>query len=414
MDLTLTSYLSYLLKEDEYYRISITSTVKNLFYDYSLWKGTDITLDVLLMCCVPRCLLALYALFFISVRTIKDRSDLNRYLYPFRNHDANVDAGSSRSSGLISSVDDEDELALEESIYDWFKRFQARSGFITEVYGLLNILFFTVKVLIKLYNEIRLEDEPVSDESSSLAVGDHPHPLWWIAMALSAIFVGIEMFYVDQYCVITATNEIERKENELSSYSDESTRDTDTRTTQSIQSIGIEDGTANESLYTPLLADDSCNCNDEKPYISLTCDQGNNGVGKNCKRTLLKSSNSELPRGIGKDSKTHVEWRDLIGLCRPDLNLILVAFVFLILAAFMQVLIPHFTGIILDALADFDNENQIKSLDDIWQVPGFASNLVKLVIASVLSGLFAGIRYVFLFCQLTTHYLFSTNIYFFA
>ena len=96
---------------------------------------------------------------------------------------------------------------------------------------------------------------------------------------------------------------------------------------------------------------------------------------------------------ITGDTKYKTRWSDLLYVCYPDTHYIIVAFVFLLLAAVAQVYIPRFTGNILDALtnafADKDDDGGGKS---IFEVPGFISNVKKLVLASILCGLFSGIR----------------------
>jgi ABC-type multidrug transport system fused ATPase/permease subunit len=68
----------------------------------------------------------------------------------------------------------------------------------------------------------------------------------------------------------------------------------------------------------------------------------------------------------------------------------LVAFVFLMLAAAAQIYIPRFTGAILDALDEAYNKNTNNV--PIQDVPGFMSNVKKLIIVSILGGVFSGVR----------------------
>jgi hypothetical protein len=96
---------------------------------------------------------------------------------------------------------------------------------------------------------------------------------------------------------------------------------------------------------------------------------------------------------IGGDATYKATWKDLLFLCAPDSSLILIAFIFLLLAAAAQICIPKFTGAILDALADTfsgtDDDDGHKSMSD---VPGFMSNVKKLIVASILGGVFSGVR----------------------
>ena len=66
-----------------------------------------------------------------------------------------------------------------------------------------------------------------------------------------------------------------------------------------------------------------------------------------------------------------------------------------------QIYVPHYTGKVLDALAgaysddDDDNNNNDDHADSDsspWAIPGFVSNVEKLVLASILGGIFSGLR----------------------
>jgi hypothetical protein len=122
---------------------------------------------------------------------------------------------------------------------------------------------------------------------------------------------------------------------------------------------------------------------------------------------------------IGAETDYKASWKDLISVCAPDIHLIGLAFVFLLLAAAAQVYIPRFTGKILDALAEtFNHENTshhrpnniinddydqnliIHNDDDgginrhqsLSDVPGFLSNVRKLIFVSIFGGIFSGLR----------------------
>jgi ATP-binding cassette, subfamily B (MDR/TAP), member 9 len=66
------------------------------------------------------------------------------------------------------------------------------------------------------------------------------------------------------------------------------------------------------------------------------------------------------------------------------------------LAAAAQIYIPRFTGAILDALDKaYNNKRNDENTDDvvpIQDIPGFMSNVRKLIIVSILGGVFSGVR----------------------
>jgi hypothetical protein len=106
-------------------------------------------------------------------------------------------------------------------------------------------------------------------------------------------------------------------------------------------------------------------------------------------------SQSTKPKSdIGDKAEYKAGWSDLFDVCRPDAPLIGLAFIFLALAAVAQVYIPRFTGNILDAVGasnsgDDDNSGEE---DNVWDVPGFSSNVRNLGIAAICVGLFSGLR----------------------
>jgi len=98
---------------------------------------------------------------------------------------------------------------------------------------------------------------------------------------------------------------------------------------------------------------------------------------------------------ISSDSNYNATMSDLFSICYPDMFLIMMAFAFLLLAAVAQVYIPRFTGNILDALEHTYSGDNNKNTDDdesIWDIPKFLLNVRRLVVASILGGVFSGAR----------------------
>jgi hypothetical protein len=100
---------------------------------------------------------------------------------------------------------------------------------------------------------------------------------------------------------------------------------------------------------------------------------------------------------ITSDTDYKASWTDLVKICTPDVGLLAFAFVFLILAAISQTLIPLYLGHILDALSKTFNEGNDSTDDDnsnesMFDVPGFISNMKLLVLVSITAGVFSGLR----------------------
>ena len=360
-----------ILDYSNWHPLSIFKSIQELFMVYNLADlSTD---DVLILCCLPRCMLALYAVYIGSARRTS-QEDLDRLLHPFRDQErSNADAC-------------EDELILEEPFCKWFRRFVSRCAFPVELFGISNLVYLVFKAMVRLYHEIHLEDE--EDESHDLLEEESNHPIWWISVCLAALITILEIAFIDECCVRVANTAIDSRGQpdnpNANGYVGQSNRFTNAESKGyenvdcSIERVQNED---RNNLRTPLLARDS-----QHEDTPLTYEP----------KDILKNSNSEIIESdIGSKANYRAGWDDLISLCKPDLHLIAVAFVFLILAAFTQVLIPQFTGNILDALSEYDNsESSVKDFDDIWQVPGFTSNILRLVVAATFCGLFSGIRYV--------------------
>jgi len=121
------------------------------------------------------------------------------------------------------------------------------------------------------------------------------------------------------------------------------------------------------------------------------------GDGDNDDVDLNMTGDLEQPLLQGQDNG-HItaetdykaSFKDLLMLFYPDVSYILVAFFFLVLAAVTQVLIPRYTGNILDLLTHI-NPNDYKDTD-ILSIPGFVSTIKKLIVAGIFCGIFSGLR----------------------
>lgn len=254
------------------------------------------------------------------------------------------------ANGDRKSREELENEALEEPCCPWFRRYVARPAFSCEVVCLVSGLLCVAKCLARLNQEIGTLSDTLPH-----------HPIFWLALAMTAFCSTMEAAYLDSITKLVA---------ECSSRSRSSTSMTWMRRIGSNLSIPLLAGDApNEELQEEYDVED---VDDE------TADENVRGVSD-----------------ITADTNYKASWSDLLALCVPDLHWIGLAFVFLLLAALAQIYIPKFTGNILDALTetfqdrdDDDNSNRTP----IWDVPGFVSNVEKLVVASILCGVFSGIR----------------------
>lgn len=254
-------------------------------------------------------------------------------------------------NGVKKTREEIEEEALEQSFSSWFSRYVSRPAFSCELISLVTASMSIAKCLCRLQLEVGTfaDKKPI-------------HPIFWSAITFVAVMSVLEITFIDTVCKLLGEwGHRERERGEQSFF-------------RQISS----------TLSLPLLANDSLAQDEEEAggqTPTTTDDEASPGVSD-----------------IGGDANYSATWTDLLSLCRPDFHLICVAFLFLLLAAAAQIYIPKFTGAILDALAEtFSGDNDDDDGDggshkNMKDVPGFMSNVKKLIIVSVLGGVFSGIR----------------------
>jgi hypothetical protein len=249
-------------------------------------------------------------------------------------------------NGMKKSSTELEEEALEQSFQSWLCRYVWRPSFCCEFFSLVTMTTCVVKCLVRLNLEVGVltDAEPI-------------HPIFWSSILFASIIALVEISSIDSVCILLGEwghSEREQGNNSL------------------LRQIS-------STLSLPLLLNDALQQEDEEA-VSNSPD-GQNDV------------DAPGESDIGGDATYKATWKDLLFLCAPDSSLILIAFIFLLLAAAAQICIPKFTGAILDALADTfsgtDDDDGHKSMSD---VPGFMSNVKKLIVASILGGVFSGVR----------------------
>ncbi|KAG7346131.1 efflux ABC transporter permease/ATP-binding protein [Nitzschia inconspicua] len=265
-------------------------------------------------------------------------------------------------NGTKKTKDELEEEALEQSFGTWLRRYIHRAASPCEFLALLSTLLCVAKCLVRLNIEIGVnrDAEPL-------------HPIFWCAILVSSLCSVTEMSLCDMVCVrLGEWGHLDRQK-----YDNGNAANGPSLLRQ-----------ISSHLSLPLLANDalleesSGETNDEEQHSQ-------NGP------PVVDDENAPGVSDIGGDTDYKASWSDLIKLCAPDTFLILVAFVFLLLAAAAQIYIPRFTGAILDALEEAYSKKQIDSTDDdlpIQDIPGFMSNVRKLIIVSLLGGIFSGVR----------------------
>jgi len=249
-------------------------------------------------------------------------------------------------NGSRKSREEIEQEALEEPILPWFKRYIARYTFVTECFSVVMSILIIVKCLARLNVEIAVLDEK-----------EDKHPVFWISLLITAFNSTLTCFFIEKVCIrLSSLGNYERK-------------------IEPRRQINGSNPANVLELEQPLLDQEDV----EEPLILSE----NND---NSEETATADATG-APDIVG-DAEHQADWKDLLSVCADDLHYFAFAFVFLILAAVAQVLIPRYTGNMLDSIATYSDGDK----GDIWSVPGFFSNMKKLIIASILGGIFSGMR----------------------
>ena len=316
-----------------------TDTSGGIIGNYSL-SLTLVDLFVLSICII---ITATYAM----VQSYKCDDLHNKQTRPFPYIESNHPNGSRKSREEI------EQEALEEPFSPWFKRFIARYTFITECLSVAMGFLIIIKCLARLNVEIALLDEK-----------EEHHPVFWISLLISAFTSTLTCFLIEKVCIrMSSLGHYQRKFGQRAR-----TRQLNEATLENIL-----------ELEQPLLDDHE---DVEEPLIS-------NSEENNAESEGATNPNAVPTPDISGDPQHKADWKDLLSVCIDDLHYFALAFVFLIAAAVFQVLIPRYTGNMLDAIATYSSD---ANNGDIWSVPGFLTNMKNLIIASILGGVFSGMR----------------------
>ena len=340
----------------------------NVHYTFS---GSLYDLMILSLCRVVSSSIALVVSFF--------RADI-REQYPFDIY---------HPDGTTKKTRDElEEEALQQSFRSWLYRYVNRSSIGVEVICFVTTVVSVGKCLIRLNYEMGfLRDR----ETMKIH--------YWLAFLFAAIISAIEMIYVDTVCI------------SLGKWGD-SNRCSNNRASSSVRYFR----NISSHLSLPLLANNSLTSEEDADSNSNNCsdesrgEEGRNTVAEEESSNTNTAEERERENrpglsDIGGDAEYKASWYDLMRLCAPDASLIALAFVFLVAAATMQIYIPRYTGAILDALGqayssntnndddnNYDDDGTNNDDDKIQNIPGFMPNVRKLIIVSILGGIFSGLR----------------------
>lgn len=267
------------------------------------------------------------------------------------------------ANGTKKSREEVEQEALEEDFRPWFFRFITRHTFLTECTTVIMGLWIVIKCLIRLSVEIGVDDE----------MQPH-HPIYWIALLISAVYCTFASFMTEKACIrLSSLGHWKRM--------------------RSGERRRVRESTLEHTLEMeePLLD----HVDMEEPLISNDAEAGGSGSSDSGRAAASPTSTptatadgTAIP-DISADAHYKAGLKDLLSVCKDDVLYFYAAFVFLILAAVAQVLIPRYTGDMLDSIAKYSPEIHE---GDIWKVPGFLANMKKLVAASIFGGLFSGMR----------------------
>ena len=254
-------------------------------------------------------------------------------------------------NGDKKSREELEEEALEEACAPFLKRYASRFAFPCELFSLLTGLLLIAKCFARLNVEIGVFDDT-----------EPWHPLFWVALCLVALSCVVESISLETVGKIAGS--IGRFKRRGSS-----------------RRRSIVSRLSSSNLLAPLLSTNHVEGSEDDDGADV--ESGGTAVNSQ------EDDKQDEVRGesdISGDADYSAGWTDLLGVCAPDTHLILMAFVFLLFAATAQIYVPHYTGKVLDALAGANSGGSV------WKIPGFVSNVTKLVVASILGGVFSGLR----------------------
>lgn len=257
-------------------------------------------------------------------------------------------------NGERKSKEELDEEALEESVIRWLLRYSSRYAFPCELLSVVTACLVIVKCLARLDVEIGIFDD-----------AKPTHPIFWTVLCISALASVVECLSVEPVGMILGQCGRSHRHNRLQRNS-------------------------SSSRVDPLL---------NQPLLSTRNEDGDTIIERDEEAQPERDARSfeDENQDNGRESDDcggahNAGWSDLYKLLKPDAHLIFLAFAFLLLAAAAQVYIPKYTGNVLDSLVNAHSNDSKQRGHDIWDIPGFMPNIEKLVVASILAGLFAGIR----------------------
>lgn len=226
---------------------------------------------------------------------------------------------------------------LEEPVLRWICRYLQKTTTPTELLTVATQAVGIVKCLDRLYFELSKNNSDA-----------HRHPVFWIAILSTTVLSLVQTLLLPTLC----DDFVELGKNQ--------------NTPSMIRNLSSQ-------LLEPLL-------------------QSNGGRDEEDPETpVVDPENVAAEPEITADPAYKASWKDLLQMCMPDIYFIMVAAVFLILAAIAQVYIPRFLGHILDNLSVIDQENWDKNAS-IYDIPHFVENVKLLVGVSILAGVFSGLR----------------------
>eukprot|EP00551_Chaetoceros_affinis_P006800 CAMPEP_0203676192 /NCGR_PEP_ID=MMETSP0090-20130426/23777_1 /ASSEMBLY_ACC=CAM_ASM_001088 /TAXON_ID=426623 /ORGANISM="Chaetoceros affinis, Strain CCMP159" /LENGTH=1082 /DNA_ID=CAMNT_0050542663 /DNA_START=402 /DNA_END=3650 /DNA_ORIENTATION=+ len=298
----------------------------------------------------------------------------------------------------------EEEAMEEQCCPNKFLRYVYRLTFPTEVIVLMEGILLIIKAMARLNVEIGVLDE------------DEPHhPLYWISLLIALIYCVINANFLELVCIrASAIGHFRRQREARERFVNRRNRRREIMNDN--QETFLDNDRLNEPLLSSALASPTSAAAPSSPERSgaSSSRREESFSGRTLDRDAISMSNDYSDNDsdcedddddfvatsdITADAHYKAGWKDLFAICYPDLHYFILAFVFLILAAIAQVLIPRYTGKMIDAITSYtpyegENGDDGKESNDqkIWDVPGFLDNMKYLIIASILGGVFSGVR----------------------
>ena len=252
------------------------------------------------------------------------------------------------ANGTPKTREEKEEEDLEEPIGPKISRWSRRWSAPVEILCLVQSFVIIFKCLARLDVEIAI-----------LSGSDPHHVVFWLVLLTSGIQCVVICGWVESVSIqMSVIGEYQREQERRQSHRANIPND----------------------LSEPLLVDELLSVEENMNNTSSAASSQN--------------EDSTLERVTTPDDPSYkADLKDLMSICYPDLRYYIAASMCLILSSGAAVLVPMYTGKVIDSITSYTPPSDDENHNNLWKVPGFLDNIKYLCIVSIIGGIFNGCRW---------------------